>query len=43
VGSVTFSKLVSASRVAPMLTTAVVLLVGGIVSVKLPETNSVLL
>ncbi|PNF42036.1 hypothetical protein B7P43_G12228 [Cryptotermes secundus] len=42
-GTVTFSNLVSASRVVPMLTTAAVLLVGGIVSLKLPETYFVLL
>jgi hypothetical protein len=42
-GSVTFSNLVSASRAVPMLTTAAVLLVGGIVSLKLPETYFVLL
>ncbi|KDR10619.1 synaptic vesicle glycoprotein 2B-like [Zootermopsis nevadensis] len=42
-GAITFSNLVTASRAAPMLTAAAVLLVGGIVSVKLPETNSVLL
>lgn len=42
-GTVTFSNLVSASRAVPMLTTAVVLLVGGIVSLKLPETYFVLL
>jgi hypothetical protein len=42
-GTVTFNNLVSASRAAPMLTTAAVLLFGGIVSLKLPETRSVLL
>jgi hypothetical protein len=42
-GSVAFSSLVSASRAVPMLTTAAVLLVAGIVSLKLAETHVVLL
>jgi len=42
-GNVTFSNLVGASRAVPMLTTAVVLLFGGLVSLKLPETHTALL
>jgi len=42
-GTVTFSNLVSESRVVPMLTTTVVLLSGGLVSLKLPETHTALL
>jgi hypothetical protein len=42
-GTVTFGNLVSASRAVPMLITAAVLLVGGIVSLRLPETYFVLL
>lgn len=42
-GTVTFSNLVGASRVVPMLTTTVVLLTGGLLSLKLPETHTALL
>ncbi|KAJ8868598.1 hypothetical protein PR048_030136 [Dryococelus australis] len=42
-GVITFRNLVTWSRAVPMLTTAAVLLVGGITSVRLTETSSVLL
>ncbi|XP_067003158.2 synaptic vesicle glycoprotein 2B [Anabrus simplex] len=43
VGVATLGGMVAASRAVPMLTTAAVLLIGGIISVKLPESSSVLL
>jgi hypothetical protein len=42
-GTVIFGNLVGASRAVPMLTTAAVLLFGGLVSLKLPETRTALL
>ncbi|XP_063237443.1 synaptic vesicle glycoprotein 2C-like [Bacillus rossius redtenbacheri] len=42
-GVVTFRNLIAWSRVMPMLTTAAVLLVGGVASSRLAETSSVLL
>jgi len=42
-GIVTFSNLVSASRAVPMLTATLVMLSGGFVSLKLPETHTALL
>nr|CAD7570514.1 unnamed protein product [Timema californicum] len=42
-GVLTFRNLITSSRSIPMLTTAAVLLIGGIISVRLPETRNVLL
>jgi hypothetical protein len=42
-GTVTFSNLVDESRAVPMLTTAAVMLFGGLGSLKLPETHTALL